>query len=63
MVTTLGVILIRNHEIAKFKEFFFSQNCQYMTNKIVSAFLHECFQYLMPECAAPIYALYVSRWR
>ena len=60
MVTTFGKILIRNHETEKFKAFFMSQNCQYMTNGIVAEFLRECVQYLSPECAVPIYATYSS---
>ena len=56
MVITLGKILIRNHEAASFSEFFFSQNCMYMSDAIVSQLLQECLTYLAPECCVPIFA-------
>ena len=57
MVITLGKILIRNHEAARFTEFFFSQNCMYMSDAIVSQLIQECLTYLAPECCVPIFAL------
>lgn len=57
MVVTLGKILIRNHEIALFEQFFFSQNCMYMDDYIVSTLLQESVTYCVPECCVPIFAL------
>lgn len=57
MVITLGKILIRNHESELFTEFFFSQNCMYMSDGIVSALIQESLTYLSPECCVPIFAL------
>ena len=57
MVICVGEALIENHEIDKFKDFFYSQNCLYMTSKIVTALLSCCLQYMIPECLVPIYAL------
>ena len=57
MIITLGQILIRNHEIELLKEFFYSQNCMYMSTPIVSSLIQECLTYLLPECIIPIYAL------
>ena len=60
MVICLGKILIRNHEVALFEQFFFSQNCMYMSNVIVSALVHESWTFLVPECLVPIFALCTS---
>ena len=57
MVITLGKILIRNHEVDLFRQFFFSQNCMYMSDAIVSQLIQESLTYLVPECCVPIYAL------
>ena len=56
MVIKFGQLLIRNHEIDWFKEFFFSQNCLYMDDRIITSLLEECFNYLVPECTVPIFA-------
>ena len=56
-VVTLGKILIRNHETLLFEEFFFSQNCMYMSDGIVSALIQESLVYLVPDCCLPIFAL------
>ena len=57
MVITLGKILIRNHETDLFKEFFYSQNCMYMSSTIVSSLVQDSLTYLVPECCIPIFAL------
>lgn len=62
MVIKFGQILIRNHEIDLFKEFFFSQNCLYMDDEIVTSLLEECFNYLVPECTVPIFAFCSARY-
>ena len=62
MVITLGKILIRNHKVALFKEFFLSQNCMFMNSAIVSTLIIESLTYLVPECCVPIFALCSSEF-
>ena len=57
MVIKFGTVLIRNHEVDLFKDFFFSQNCLYMNDQIITSLLDECFDYLVADCAVPIFAL------
>ena len=57
MITTLGKILIRQHETQLFEDFFYSQNCMYMSDSILSELVQESLTYLIPDCLAPIYAL------
>ena len=63
MVITLGKILIRNHETDLFEEFFYSQNCMYMSDAIVSTLVQESLTYLVPECCVPIFALCSADFR
>ena len=55
MVICIGEVLIHNHEIEKFSQFFYSQSSLFMTDHIVTALLNNCFQYMLPECALPIF--------
>ena len=63
MIKTLGKTLIQNHELDMFNTFFFSQNCLYMDDEIITELLGCALQYYVPEFLVPIYALCDSNYK